>query len=226
LLVPSSNTTMEPELYAMAPTGVTIHTARMHLREVTPSGLEEMAGEATRGALLLGTAGVDVLVYGCTSGSLLKGPAWERELAQRLVEAAGAPAYTTAGAVVEALRALGAEAVSVFTPYVDSINELERRFLEAMGFQVASIKGLGLRDNRRIGETPPEAVVGLVESAPLEADAVFISCTNLPSIGLIEPLEERLGVPVVTSNQASMWIALKGGDTPPVEGYGCLFKHG
>ena len=108
LLLPSSNTTMEPDLYRMAPKGVTVHTARMMLREVTPEGLEEMAGEASRAARLLKTADVDMLAYGCTSGSLIRGVEWEKSLKKRLEETAGVPAVTTAGAVVEGLRVLGA----------------------------------------------------------------------------------------------------------------------
>lgn len=224
LLLPSSNTTMEPELYRMAPRGVTVHTARMLLRAVTVEGLEEMAGEAEGAARLLKTAGVDLLAYGCTSGSLIGGVEWERSLRRRIEGAAEVQAVTTAGAVVEGLRALGAERVSVFTPYVDAVNALERGFLEAHGFRVDAVRGLGLTDNQAIGRVPGPRLEALIAPAP-GSDAVFVSCTNLPVVHLIEGLEKRHRMPFVTSNQATMWAALRLLGEGGVQGHGALLRE-
>jgi maleate isomerase len=221
LLLPSSNTTMEPDLYSMAPKDVTVHTARMMLRDVTPEGLEEMAGEAARAARLLKTAEVDILAYGCTSGSLIRGVEWEKSLKRRLEETAGVPAITTAGAVVEGLKTLEAERVSVFTPYTDVVNMHERTFLEAHGYKVDIIRGLGLTDNQRIGRVSGEQLESFIVPAP-GSDAVFVSCTNLPVVHLIEKLEEKHRLPFVTSNQATMWAALRGLHRNNLDGYGAL----
>jgi maleate isomerase len=221
LLLPSSNTTMEPDLYSMAPKDVTVHTARMMLRDVTPEGLEEMAGEAARAARLLKTAEVDILAYGCTSGSLIRGVEWEKSLKRRLEETAGVPAITTAGAVVEGLKTLEAERVSVFTPYTDVVNMHERTFLEAHGYKVDIIRGLGLTDNQRIGRVSGEQLVSFIVPAP-GSDAVFVSCTNLPVVHLIEKLEEKHRLPFVTSNQATMWAALRRLHRNNLDGYGAL----
>ena len=221
LLLPSSNTTMEPDLYSMAPKDVTVHTARMMLRDVTPEGLEEMAGEAARAARLLKTAEVDILAYGCTSGSLIRGVEWEKSLKRRLEETAGVPAITTAGAVVEGLKTLEAERVSVFTPYTDMVNMHERTFLEAHGYKVDIIRGLGLTDNQRIGRVSGEQLESFIVPAP-GSDAVFVSCTNLPVVHLIEKLEEKHRLPFVTSNQATMWAALRGLHRNNLDGYGAL----
>jgi maleate isomerase len=221
LLLPSSNTTMEPDLYSMAPKDVTVHTARMMLRDVTPEGLEEMAGEAARAARLLKTAEVDILAYGCTSGSLIRGVEWEKSLKRRLEETAGVPAITTAGAVVEGLKTLEAERVSVFTPYTDVVNMHERTFLEAHGYKVDIIRGLGLTDNQRIGRVSGEQLESFIVPAP-GSDAVFVSCTNLPVVHLIEKLEEKHRLPFVTSNQATMWAALRRLHRNNLDGYGAL----
>ncbi len=221
LLLPSSNTTMEPDLYSMAPKDVTVHTARMMLRDVTPEGLEEMAGEAARAARLLKTAEVDILAYGCTSGSLIRGVEWEKSLKRRLEETAGVPAITTAGAVVEGLKTLEAERVSVFTPYTDVVNMHERTFLEAHGYKVDIIRGLGLTDNQRIGRVPGEQLESFIVPAP-GSDEVFVSCTNLPVVHLIEKLEEKHRLPFVTSNQATMWAALRRLHRNNLDGYGAL----
>jgi maleate isomerase len=223
LLLPSSNTTMEPDLYSMAPKDVTVHTARMMLREVTPEGLEEMAGEATRAAQLLKTANVDILAYGCTSGSLIRGVEWEKSLKRRLEETGGVPAITTAGAVVKGLRALGAERVSVFTPYTDAVNMHEKSFLEAHGYRVDTMRGLGLTDNQRICRVSMMQLESFLVPAP-GSDAVFVSCTNLPVVHLIERLEERHRLPFVTSNQATMWATLRGLHRSNVDGYGSLLS--
>ncbi|MBN2336608.1 aspartate/glutamate racemase family protein [Candidatus Bathyarchaeota archaeon] len=223
LLLPSSNTVMEPDLYAMTPRGVSVHTARMMLHDVTPEGLEEMAGEAEKAARLLATARVDVMVYGCTSGSLLKGAGWERGLVDAIQGATGTQTVTTAGAVMEALKTLEAGSVSVFTPYTDRINRLEKLFLEGHGFKVDTIKGLGFTDNQRIGRTGRDEILGLVDPDP-GSDAVFISCTNLRAAPLIRLLEETHERPVVTSNQASMWAALRVLGLPGREGYGTLLE--
>jgi maleate isomerase len=215
---------MEPDFYRMAPREITIHSARMLLEDVTPDSLERMAGEAERAAMLLATAGVDVMVYGCTSGSLIRGVEWETSLARKIEEASGTRTVTTAGAVVEALRALRALKIRVFTPYAETVNRLERAFLEAHGFRVASIRGLGLVDNLRIGRVSSAEIEGLVGPGT-GADCLFISCTNLPAVPLIQALEERHGVPVVTSNQASLWAALKRLGGPGVEGYGTLLRE-
>ena len=224
LLLPSSNTTMEPDLYSMAPRGVTVHTARMLLHAVTPEGLEEMAGEATRAAGLLKTACVDILAYGCTSGSLIKGVEWEKNLRRSLEEAAEVPVVTTAGAVVEGLRTLGAERVSVFTPYTDEVNAIEKDFLEAHGFKVDTIKGLRLTDNQRIGKVQDRRLEAFIAPAT-GSDAVFVSCTNLPVVHLIERLEEVHRLPFVTSNQATMWATLQVLGEGSVDGYGVLLEE-
>jgi maleate isomerase len=225
LLVPSSNTTIEPDFYVMAPRGVTVHTARMRLSEVTPEALMRMAEDTERAGNLLADAGVDIIVYGCTTGSLVGGVQWEEDLVKRIEKGTGIPAVSTSSAVVDALRALGVRRIGVATPYSEELNNLEKRFLEDLGFQVTAMRGLDLLDNLDIGRVGRETLEELVGSVAEEADAVFISCTNLPAVGLIEEFEKEYGVPVVTSNQASMWAALRGRVSPGVNGYGSLMRN-
>lgn len=224
LLLPSSNTTMEPEFNRMAPGGVSIHASRMRLEDVTPGKLIEMAEEASRAARLLATAGVDVIVYGCTTGSLVRGVEWEEKLVESISEETDMAAISTGRAVVDAIKALGGGRVAVATPYTDDLNDLERSFLEAYGVEVVAIKGLGLVRNLDIGRTEGSAIEALVMAIAEDADLVFISCTNLPTIGLIEEIESELRIPVVTSNQASMWAALRGSGANRIEGYGQLLQ--
>ena len=213
LIVPSSNTTMEAEFWRMAPEGVSIHTSRVRLVEVTPEALRLAAVEVVRAAEELATAEVSIVVYGCTSGSLLEGPEWEERLRREIGERAGVEAITTAQAVVEALRALGIRRVAVATPYVDEVNSREKTFLEKLGFTVVRIRGLGMVRNTDIGRQPPWVAYRLAKEVAKEVgpsvDGVFISCTNFRTIEVIELLEAELQLPVVSSNTASMWLALR-----------------
>jgi maleate isomerase len=208
LLVPSSNTTMEPDFYRMAPEGVSIHSARMMLDEVTPESLIRMADYAEKAAGLLSTADVSVIVYGCTTGSLVGGIEWEKDLVHRIQLKTGILSISTSGA----------------TPYSDTLNNLEVNFLEAQGFKVTDIEGLGLLNNLLIGRTSAEVVFNLVDKVAKQVDIVFISCTNLPVIHIIERIEKELGKTIVTSNQASFWAALREFGLSGFEGYGKLMK--
>ena len=216
---------MEPEMYRMAPTNVTVHTTRMMLKEVTSEGLTRMAEDAVEAAEMLGTARVDVLIYGCTSGSLIRGKEWEAKLVNDLSKATGIPAISTGGAVVDSLRALGIKHVGLATPYIDEINKLEKKFLEDFGIEVVEMKGLGIVENPRISAVDKDCIRALAREVSVDVEGVFISCTNLPAVDLIEDLENELRAPVVTSNQASIWAALRILGMKGKKGYGKLMNY-
>lgn len=225
LIVPSSNTTMEPEFYRVCPEGVSIHTARVLLEEVTPDALVKMADYVLDAAKMLKTADVNVIVYGCTSGTLIGGVEWERELTSKIERETGVKIITTASAVVQALKVLDIKRVVVATPYIDKINELEKKFLEEHGVKVLSIKGLGVVKNIEIGKLAPWISYRLAKEVfKSEADGIFISCTNFRTLEIIEKLEREFGKPVVTSNQASIWATLRT-IKESIEGYGKLLRE-
>lgn len=227
LIVPSSNTTMEPEFWKMAPKGVSIHTARMNLTDVTEEALIKMEAYAKDAAERLADAGVDIIMYGCTTGSLVKGKGYDRQISQELEKHSGIRAVTTSTAVVEALREIGISKVAVAAPYIDEVNAKEKQFLEDNGIEVIRIKGLGLVKNIEIGRQEPWAAYKLAKSVyTSNTDGIFISCTNFRSIEIIDILETDLGVPVITSNQASMWLTLKTlGIKEKYKEYGALMKE-
>jgi maleate isomerase len=211
LIVPSSNTTMEPEFSKIMPEGVSVHTARLKLVNVDAESLRKMAERSVEAAEDLATAEVDLIVYGCTTGSLLEGSRWEEELRLRIEKATGITVITTAQAVVKSLKALEARKVSVATPYVEELNEREKRFLEENGFKVIKIKGLGIARNTEIGKQPPWVVyrLALEVARNSDADVLFISCTNFRTLEVINYLEEALQIPVISSNTSSAWLALR-----------------
>ncbi|WP_456398953.1 maleate cis-trans isomerase family protein [Palaeococcus sp. (in: euryarchaeotes)] len=210
LIVPSSNTTMEMELHEALPEGVSLHTARMPLKGVTEEELLKMSALAVESAKLLKDADVDLILYGCTSGSFIGGENFENELEEKIEDEVKIPVVTTSSAILAALNALEAQQILVLTPYTEEINKREREFLEANEFEVLDIRGMGIVENTKIGRLEPYEAYRLAKAMfTEEADALVISCTNFRTFEIIEALEDDLGVPVVTSNQASLWYALR-----------------
>lgn len=212
LILPSSNTTMEPEFYCHVPMGVTVHASRMFLVNATPDELARMADEAERCAKLLKTAEVDVIVYGCTSGSFLKGKGFDEDLEARIEKEADVPAITTSRAVIKALQETNLKRLGIATPYVDEVNEREIQYFIEYGFEVKALRGLGIRRGFDIGKRDPSEAYRLglevMREAP-DADGLFISCTQFRTFEIIELLTHDIGKSVITSNQASLWMALK-----------------
>ncbi|MCL7417228.1 MAG: aspartate/glutamate racemase family protein [Halalkalicoccus sp.] len=223
VVIPSSNTAVEREFPRDVPETASVHASRMPLESVTAEALDSMSDRAVECAELLSHAAVDAVAYACTTGSLLHGPGFDEELEEALSATIDGPAVATALSVDRALDALGVERVAVRTPYNDDLNEREREYLEAAGYEVVSLSGLGLEDNTEIGALTPENAVEQVRTVdPTDADAVFVSCTNYPTLPAVESLESDLGVPVVTSNGATLWDLCRVLDMS-IEGPGRLF---
>ena len=227
LIVPSSNSSAEPDFHRVLPGDASLHTARVFLVDTTLESLETMNEDAEDAARSLGSAGVDVIAYACTSGSFLGGPGYDQDLLARVRTAAGGTqAVGTTPAVIDALRMLGVKSVAVVTPYIDSINVRLADFLSASGFDVASMAGQGLVANLDIGDQSPEQIMDFARhNLAREADGYFLSCTNWQAMAITEELERELGKPVITSNQATVWAALRAvGYTSPIEGFGALMR--
>jgi maleate isomerase len=150
----------------------------------------------------------EAVVYLCASGSFVRGVAGEAAMREQML-AAGAPrAVTTSSALLEALEHLGISRIAVATPYVPSLTLRLHMFLEEAGISVLSGRELGLGE--RIWRVTGPTVRDLAVAADHpDAEAVFISCTNLATYDVIAPLEQALGKPVITANQVSMWAALR-----------------
>ena len=230
LITLASDASVLPEYTRAMPDGVAVYAAPIVLPrgEVTAAALAEMLQDEQleRAAELLVWVDVDVIVFACTTGSLVHGVGWDRELIGRIERASGRAATTTTTAVLDALRAVGASSLAVATPYLDELNAIERQFLEASGFRVAGIAGLGCATDAEIGRLDPADAVSLVERVDSpEADAIFISCTNFHCLPAVESIEQAHGKPVVTSNLAGAWAALRRiGVQDAVPGYGHLLS--
>ena len=148
-----------------------------------------------------------VVAFSCTSGSFVDGIAGERALVDVMAEAGAPKAMTTAGALVAAFTALGVNRIALVSPYVDDLTGKLEQFLAAHGIDTVARVGLGLLGQIwRVSYT--EVVRAVREVDHPDAEAVFISCTNLATYDVIARLEGDLGKPVLTANQVTMWAAL------------------
>lgn len=238
LLIFASNITIEPEFYRMIPEGISVHASRIPFKEVSRKALIEMEKGIYRAALLMTSIDFDVILVGCTSGSFVKGFGYDQNLIKRITRLTGVKTITTSTAVIDAMKLLKFKKVAVATPYTDEINEIEKKFIEAHGIAVTRIKGLGYSRPAKAYPLASKIVsgIGLIEPTltyklamdvdSKEADGIFISCTNLRTIEIIEPLERNAGKPVITSNQASLAMALRVmGIREKVKGFGLVLSR-
>jgi maleate isomerase len=220
---------LDREYWAFVPPEVSLHITRTPYYD-GPVGVElaravaepAEAAEATRTLVALEP---DVVAYACTSGSFVDGLDGEGRLRQAILGAGAPRAVTTSGALLDALRALGVGRVALGTPYVSSLGRLLADFVAEAGFEPVSLANLELEGG--IADVAEDEVERLVEAAMVpEAQALFLSCTNLPTVELLASLEARLGIPVLSANQVTMWAALRAAGVRSTIDDQALFRTG
>ena len=209
---PSPETAGAEEWRRSMPDGVCLVETRTLIHDVTVEGLSETVKQVERAALELASAEVDVILQAGTAVAFFRGFGHDQELSQRIHAATGIKATTSLTAVVDALRTLQIGHPAIATSYLADIDRRLVDVLEKSGFKVAAIRGMGLKKSIDMGKVFPEQTYRLaqqvVRSAP-QADGILISCGNLRTFEAIESLEIDTGLPVVTSNQAGLWQAMR-----------------
>ena len=226
LLVPSSNTTVEPEFYRALPARVTLHVARLYLEKIAPESIPDTVRDLEIQSRNLAAADVDVIVLATAAPSLMNGLGYDRELIGKIEAATGKRATTTSTALVEALEHLGIGRVVLGGAYDDEVNAGARSFLEANGVQVVRARGLGLVDNLMVGRLDATSAYEHARAIDRpDAEAIVLACTDWNTMDAIERLERELGKPVISTTQASVWAALRMiGGIEGVQGYGRLLR--
>jgi maleate isomerase len=197
------------------PSSVVFYTARLHQPKDsgigTASNYQGLIDSAPAAAQSVALANPELLVFSCTSGSFFKGPNWHAELSKQIEDAAGIPTITTSTAVITALGELGARTVFMASPYPEAVNDAERHFLKAHGFNVTAVLSFGCTKSQEIFRITPETIVESVLARRREViqnDALFLTCTGLRAVDVVERLEKELRLPVITSNSTALWLAL------------------
>ncbi|WP_171173211.1 aspartate/glutamate racemase family protein [Ruegeria sp. HKCCD8929] len=222
----STDLAFEDDAFAMVPKGVGVHITRLKTEDYTTTEtlrrhLDHMAEAASR---LQPDARPDVISYSCTSGSIVNGE--ERVFAEIRKGAPWAQPMCLVTGVVDALRAVGAKRIVVGTPYLDEINTAEADFLAQKGFDVLDIQGLNLTTGLEFGRvTPAYWKQFALEIDRPGAGAIFLSCSGIRALDVVEEIERAAGKPVITSNQAQVWSCLRrAGIADRIEGFGQLFS--
>ena len=213
---------LDREYWAFVPPDVSLHVTRTPFHDgAVGVPLARAVAEPAEAAEAVGSLVAidpDVVAYACTSGSFVNGVAGERAL-RVAMEAAGARrTVTTSGGLLEALRVLGIRRVALGTPYVSELGALLADFVIEAGVEAVSLANrdldAGIAD---LGDADVERLAAAAFTP--DAQAIFLSCTNLPTIGVLGRLEDRYGLPVLSANQVTMWAAvLAAGSDMPLSG--------
>lgn len=237
-IVPSSNTTMETEIPAVfrarelvLPERFTFHSSRMRMKKVSKEELEKMDADSDRCALELSDAAVDVLGYACLVAIMSMGKGYhrisEKRLHERTVENGHpAPVVTSAGALVDGLKAVGAKRISILAPYMKPLTQMVIEYIEDEGIEVVDSISLEIPDNLEVGRQDPLAPIEITKKLNNNVDAIVASaCVQMPSLGSVQAIEERVGIPVLSSSVATSYMMLKQlGLSTEVPGFGSLLS--
>lgn len=237
LVVPSSNTTMETEIPELlrrqqenGQQSFTFHSSRMRMQEVSREELARMDADSDRCALELSDARCDVLAYACLVAIMSMGSGYHCVSEARLSavtagNGAAVPVVSSAGALIDALTALGARRTAIITPYMKPLTDLVADYIQDAGVEVADRISLEVSDNLAVGRLDPARLPAHARELDLAGvDAVVLSaCVQMPSLPAIQIVEDELGLPVVTAASATARsILLAIGITPRIHGAGQL----
>ena len=222
-IVPSSNTTMETEIPALlrsreavSPERFTFHSSRMRMKKVTKEELAAMDADSDRCAAELADADVDVLGYACLVAIMSMGKGYHCVSERRLHEVTRreghpAPVVTSAGALVDGLKTIGAKRIAMVAPYVEPLTQMVAEYIGAEGIEVVDRIALEIPDNLEVGRRDPMALCTIYRDLKLEgADAIVLSsCVQMPSLAAVQHVQDECGLPVISAAIATTYQMLR-----------------
>lgn len=232
VLVPFTNTNLEADIARLLPSDISAHFTRIGGYSLTKipdaSQMQEMGTSNIEDALQL-ISGVlpDLVFYGCASATLTHGLEFDHKLTSKIKKLTNANAITAAGALISSLKTIGALKIGFASPYVGDVNEQAIQFLSQAGFDTVQCADIGYAvDSHGQGALTPAMIYDLALRADHpDADAIVMACTDLRAVEAIEQIENEIGKPVITSNQAMVFCALNTlGISHNAPKYGRLFE--
>jgi maleate isomerase len=211
-IIPSSNRMVEPQMQRHLPAGIVPHFNRIGMTNRHRKPLDQLMPKILEAADLLNDSKCDAIVFQCTGTSMSGGVEMDRQVVAEIAAATGRPAISTASALNAAFEALGVKRLAFLSETAQAGHEEKLKYLGEAGFEIVADKAMALAGSDEFCVMPSEfwfdAGLELGKAAET-ADAIFISCANISAIDMIDKLEARLDIPVVTSNQAALWSALR-----------------
>ncbi|NEO78804.1 hypothetical protein [Moorena sp. SIO4G3] len=213
--LPSTDVTIEKEFYKYLPDSISLHFTRMPLDSVTEEGLEKMSESALDCARLIADMKPDLVVYACTSGTFIKGKAFDEKMKEKIELVTGVPVISMASAVIELLKETNMTKVATYAPYPPSICEKLRDYIQSFDIGICGNYSLGITDDNVSGNLTSENIARFVmDYNTTDSDGIFISCSNLEIIDQLNMLKRVLHKPVFSSNLAVIASILKYFDYP------------
>jgi maleate isomerase len=202
LMLPYDNAVIEPEFARTLPWGVSAHAIR-----TTKTDRKELAEESLILAPSMKQLRVNIALYACNASSFMLGRVWHDEFLAKFQDLTGVPSESASSAMIKQIAHRKVKRVALVTPYPKWLLDPLAKFITDSGFEVANIVGLGLEppDINALGADHSYRVAK--EANVKEADGVFILATNFRTLEILGVLEQELRKPVMSSNQALMWMA-------------------
>tara|TARA_A100001037_G_scaffold88316_1_gene80050 strand:- start:1061 stop:1789 length:729 start_codon:yes stop_codon:yes gene_type:complete len=225
-IIPSSNRMVEPQLQEYCPKDVIPHFNRIGMTNRHRAPLEDLLPRILLAAELLGDSKCDVTVLQCTGTSMSGGIEKEKEVISAIERVTGKPAASTASSLMDAFDALGVKRIVFISETLQEGHDKKMAFLKEAGLEIVSDKAMGLAGSDVYCSTPSSYWYENVKALHNDkTEAYFVSCANIHSINIIEDLEDVLDRPVITSNQAALWSALRiAGVKDDISSLGRLFQ--
>ncbi len=217
---PTAATLLGVELPVAHIYGTDLHAVPELLDLGSPDRLAEGAAQLARHS-------PDVVMWACTSGSFVYGPKGAQDQIDQLASAAGVPTSSTSAAFAAALSHLGAARVAIAASYPQDVADLFVDYLASAGTTVVAMGSSGIDTAAEVGTLTPDEVITLALAADHpDADALLVPDTAMHTLAVVPALEERLGKPVLTANQVTIWQGLRlAGTTPSSPQLGALFHR-
>lgn len=211
LVVPETNTTMEREVRALWPEVTELYWVGIPrpMRPIVASDLPAYRANALKAVAELASVKADIVLYGCTTAGFLAGPSGDTEMREALADTVGAPAVTTASSMVEAMRHAGVSRPAIVTPYLESSNQGLKNFLAAKGIEVSILDSFLFTTTEEYDRVTADEVhrLAAVTGSDARSDGLFIACTQLPTLGILDRLRVHLNKPVLGAVEATVWNA-------------------
>jgi maleate cis-trans isomerase len=209
VLIPSTNTTVEIEYNRLLPPTLQAHVGRLLTSGAGPFS-PSLDADIDHQARLLGTARVEVVGLAQTSASLFAED-YDANVTQRMTNGAGLPAVTSAQAIGQAVKALGARRIALVSPYSQPVLERARHYYQTKyGLEVLALEGFAATDSYMIGRLGPEnARDAFARIDRPEIEALVVPGGNFPTMAFVPDWEREFGKPVITTNQAALWAMMR-----------------